>query len=373
MQRFKAIDLFCGAGGLSKGLFNSGYDIKLAVDVDESVLNTYRSNFSYCQVLQENIKNISGKEISNLTNIKKGDNFLLAGCPPCQGFSNIGKRNIADEKNELVYDYVRIVHELMPSFILMENVPGMSSGIGKHIFNNVVTLLESNYHLEYAILNAADYGVPQIRRRLVLHGIRNDVNDVLTQLYDVHKLDLLPIPTHSNDKNSALLPWVTVGESIMDLPSINAGEKYETEKIHNHVCRNLSDVNIMRLKEIHKHGGSRTCLPNSLVLECHKKRNVSYTDTYGVMSLNKPAPTMTAGCTVYSKGRFGHPTQDRAISIREAARLQSFPDDFVFTGGIDSMSLQIGNAVPPNLAAASASKIYGFMIDYQKFLDQQHL
>ena len=207
----------------------------------------------------------------------------------------------------------------------------------------------------------------------MLHGVRNDVNDVLTRLYNVHKLDLLPIPTHSNDENSALLPWVTVGESIMDLPSIKAGEKYETEKIHNHICRNLSNINIMRLREIHKHGGSRTCLPSGLVLECHKKLNVSYTDTYGVMSLNKPAPTMTAGCTVYSKGRFGHPTQDRAISIREAARLQSFPDDFVFTGGINSMSLQIGNAVPPNLAAASASKIYGFMTDYQKILDQQYL
>lgn len=98
MQRFKAIDLFCGAGGLSKGLFNSGYDIKLAVDIDQSALNTYRSNFSYCHVLQENIKNISGKEISNLTNIKKGDNFLLAGCPPCQGFSNIGKEILLMKK-----------------------------------------------------------------------------------------------------------------------------------------------------------------------------------------------------------------------------------------------------------------------------------
>ena len=166
-MKFKAIDLFCGAGGLSTGLKKSGFRLCLGVDIDEKALKTYKCNLKRTKVLKEDIKKVTGERITELTGINRRDNFLLAGCPPCQGFSSLGKRDANDEKNELVYEYIRIINELEPSFILMENVPGMSTGVGKEIFKNVVKELEENYHVEYATLNAADFGVPQIRKRLV--------------------------------------------------------------------------------------------------------------------------------------------------------------------------------------------------------------
>lgn len=197
-MKFKAIDLFCGAGGLSTGLKKSGFRLCLGVDIDEKALKTYKCNLKRTKVLKEDIKKVTGEKITELTGINRCDNFLLAGCPPCQGFSSLGKRDANDEKNELVYEYIRIINELEPSFILMENVPGMSTGVGKEIFKNVVKELEENYHVEYATLNAADFGVPQIRKRLVLHGIRNDVYDNLG--LDKEKQKILPKPTHSKRK-----------------------------------------------------------------------------------------------------------------------------------------------------------------------------
>ena len=137
-MRFKAIDLFCGAGGLSIGLKKSGFRICLGVDIDESALKTYKYNLKRTKVLKEDIKKVTGEKITKLTGIKKGDNFLLAGCPPCQGFSSLGKRDVNDEKNGLVYEYIRIINELEPTFILMENVPGMFTGVGKEIFKKVI-------------------------------------------------------------------------------------------------------------------------------------------------------------------------------------------------------------------------------------------
>ena len=143
-MRFKAIDLFCGAGGLSIGLKKSGFRICLGVDIDESALKTYKYNLKRTKVLKEDIKKVTGEKITKLTGIKKGDNFLLAGCPPCQGFSSLGKRDVNDEKNGLVYEYIRIINELEPTFILMENVPGMFTGVGKEIFKKVIEKLEKN-------------------------------------------------------------------------------------------------------------------------------------------------------------------------------------------------------------------------------------
>ena len=147
-MKFKAIDLFCGAGGLSTGLKKSGFRLCLGVDIDEKALKTYKCNLKRTKVLKEDIKKVTGEKITELTGINRRDNFLLAGCPPCQGFSSLGKRDANDEKNELVYEYIRIINELEPSFILMENVPGMSTGVGKEIFKNVVKELEENYHVE---------------------------------------------------------------------------------------------------------------------------------------------------------------------------------------------------------------------------------
>lgn len=368
-MKFKAIDLFCGAGGLSTGLKKSGFRLCLGVDIDEKALKTYKCNLKRTKVLKEDIKKVTGEKITELTGINRRDNFLLAGCPPCQGFSSLGKRDANDEKNELVYEYIRIINELEPSFILMENVPGMSTGVGKEIFKNVVKELEKNYHVEYATLNAADFGVPQIRKRLVLHGIRNDVYDNLG--LDKEKQKILPKSTHSKEKKKGYRKWVTVRKAIFDLPILGAGESYDDGIIKNHKARSLSETNIERLQEIRLHGGNREMISEELQLECHKKENVSYTDTYGIIDPDKPAPTITSGCTIISKGRYCHPTQNRGLSIREAARLQSFDDKFEFQGNMGEMSLQIGNAVPPKLAQASGKVIINYMGLYEDYLEAQ--
>lgn len=368
-MKFKAIDLFCGAGGLSIGLKKSGFRLCLGVDIDEKALKTYKCNLKRTKVLKEDIKKVTGERITELTGINRRDNFLLAGCPPCQGFSSLGKRDANDEKNELVYEYIRIINELEPSFILMENVPGMSTGVGKEIFKNVVKELEENYHVEYATLNAADFGVPQIRKRLVLHGIRNDVYANLG--LDKEKQKILPKSTHSKEKKKGYRKWVTVRKAIFDLPILGAGESYDDGIIKNHKARSLSETNIERLQEIRLHGGNREMISEELQLECHKKENVSYTDTYGIIDPDKPAPTITSGCTIISKGRYCHPTQNRGLSIREAARLQSFDDKFEFQGNMGEMSLQIGNAVPPKLAQASGKVIINYMGLYEDYLEAQ--
>lgn len=368
-MKFKAIDLFCGAGGLSTGLKKSGFRLCLGVDIDEKALKTYKCNLKRTKILKEDIKKVTGEKITELTGINRRDNFLLAGCPPCQGFSSLGKRDANDEKNELVYEYIRIINELEPSFILMENVPGMSTGVGKEIFKNVVKELEENYHVEYATLNAADFGVPQIRKRLVLHGIRNDVYANLG--LDKEKQKILPKSTHSKEKKKGYRKWVTVRKAIFDLPILGAGESYDDGIIKNHKARSLSETNIERLQEIRLHGGNREMISEELQLECHKKENVSYTDTYGIIDPDKPAPTITSGCTIISKGRYCHPTQNRGLSIREAARLQSFDDKFEFQGNMGEMSLQIGNAVPPKLAQASGKVIINYMGLYEDYLEAQ--
>ena len=375
-MKFKAIDLFCGAGGVFPGLpeFKNGYVYAndkpgLGVDIDEKALKTYKCNLKRTKVLKEDIKKVTGERITELTGINRRDNFLLAGCPPCQGFSSLGKRDANDEKNELVYEYIRIINELEPSFILMENVPGMSTGVGKEIFKNVVKELEENYHVEYATLNAADFGVPQIRKRLVLHGIRNDVYANLG--LDKEKQKILPKSTHSKEKKKGYRKWVTVRKAIFDLPILGAGESYDDGIIKNHKARSLSETNIERLQEIRLHGGNREMISEELQLECHKKENVSYTDTYGIIDPDKPAPTITSGCTIISKGRYCHPTQNRGLSIREAARLQSFDDKFEFQGNMGEMSLQIGNAVPPKLAQASGKVIINYMGLYEDYLEAQ--
>lgn len=368
-MKFKAIDLFCGAGGLSIGLKKSGFRVCLGVDIDEKALKTYKCNLKRTKVLKEDIKKVTGEKITELTGINRHDNFLLAGCPPCQGFSSLGKRDASDEKNELVYEYVRIINELEPSFILMENVPGMSTGVGKEIFKKVVKELEENYHVEYDTLNAADFGVPQIRKRLVLHGIRNDVYDNLG--LDKEKQKILPKPTHSKEKKKGYKKWVTVRKAISDLPILEAGDSYNDDIIKNHRARSLSETNIERLQEIRLHGGKREMISEKLQLKCHKKENVSYTDTYGIIDPDKPAPTITSGCTIISKGRYCHPTQNRGLSIREAARLQSFDDKFEFQGNMGEMSLQIGNAVPPKLAQASGKIVINYMGLYEEYLGEQ--
>ena len=365
--KFEAIDVFSGCGGVSCGLTLAGFKVKAAVEIEDSAVDAYLGYppLSQVNVLRGaehgDICKLKGADILKAAGINKDDIYLLAGCPPCQNFSRQNPNNVKkplSERKKLLFEFLRIIEELEPPFILMENVPGIKTDANKDILNEFLARLRKKYVVVDDILNAADYGVPQIRKRFVLHAVRIDIHKELTEM----RFDFaLPKATHSGKEDDDLLPWKTVKEAIGDLPAIMAGESYTDPErhVHNHKCANLAPINIRRIRAIRTNGGSRAGLPDDLVLACHKKKSKDgkvfdgHQDVYGIMDPSKPSPTITGGCMAYSKGRYGHYEQDRAISVREAARLQTFPDDFIFGDSLTAAALQIGNAVPIDLVKAS--------------------
>ena len=345
MGKIVAIDLFSGAGGTTSGLKKSGIDVQVAVEIDSVAVKTYKLNNPEFYVIDKYINFVSGYEIKKHLKVDTDDKLMLVACPPCQGFSTIGTNNENDERNQLVFQFLRLIKELTPDFLLMENVSGMTRIKNHNIFNKFLSSISNDYNINYDVLNTADYGVPQSRKRLVLHGIRKEI------LHNTNLILDLPSKTHSNIPDLKLLPWINA-DIIMDLPPIEGGEEYFGEGIYNHVANKLSNVNIERIIHIRNNGGNRTSLPEALELNCHKNRS-GHSDVYGILDINKPSITITGGCMSYSKGRFGHPTQNRALSAREAARLQSFDDDYIFVGNRGQLAKQIGNAVPVKLAQAS--------------------
>lgn len=369
--KFEAIDVFSGCGGVSCGLTLAGYKVKAAVEIEDSAVDTYLNYppLAKVNVLRGKEKGdiccIDGATILKAAKLNKDDIYLFAGCPPCQNFSRQNPNNPNKplaERKKLLFEFLRIIEELEPPFILMENVPGIKTDANKDILNEFLARLRKRYIVLDAVLNSADYGVPQIRKRFVLHAVRCDINTELTEAGFVFEL---PRPTHTGTGKDGLSPWKTVRESIGDLPPIGAGEAFNDPErhIHNHKCANLDPINIRRIQAIRANGGSRDGLPDELVLECHKKKDKDgrtfegHKDVYGIMNPDKPSPTMTGGCLCYSKGRYGHYSQDRAISVREAARLQTFPDDFIFGDSLTAAALQIGNAVPIDLVKVSGATI----------------
>lgn len=361
--KYEAIDIFSGCGGVSCGLTLAGFKVKAAVEIEKNAVNTYKNYnpLKKVNVLNNDICEIEGKEILEAAKIKEDDIYLLAGCPPCQSFSRQNpdnKNKTVEERKKLLFEFLRIIEEIMPPFLLMENVPGIESEYNKVILDEFLERLRRHYLVITDILNAADYGVPQLRKRFVLHAVRLDIQEELKQCGFEFTL---PKATHNRKGEAGLQPWRTVREAIGDLPPIRAGEEYVDDNgiIFNHKCANLSETNIKRIQIIRKNGGSRDGLPEDLTLKCHKKKDKEgnifsgHRDVYGIMDADKPSPTMTGGCLCYSKGRYGHYAQDRAISIREAARLQTFPDDFIFSNSLTAAALQIGNAVPIDLVKAS--------------------
>lgn len=351
-----AVDLFSGAGGVSCGLEKSGIEVRAAVELWGVAANTYENHFGKDKVIRKDIRNVKGKEILKKIGIRKNRLFLLAGCPPCQGFSSQqrNKKGEDDERNLLVFEYFRIINEIRPVFILMENVPGLKKET--NIFDKLLMMFDdTGYEVRFDILNAVNYGVPQTRRRLVLHGIRRDIyRKMIDKNIDIG----FPQVTHCNPgelNEENLERCKTVRDAIFHYPKIKCGESHKI--ILNHTAASLKEINLERIRQVRKHGGSRNSLPQELQLDCHKDENkdkkVGYSDVYGIMDWDKPAPTLTGGCLSYSKGRFGHPEQDRAISAREAAKLQTFDDDFIFEGNLQEIAQQIGNAVPVDMAAAS--------------------
>ncbi len=345
-QDYDVIDLFSGSGGSARGFQDAGFKIKAAVEINDIAMKTFLENFPQTIAFKD-IKDVSGKEIMKKAGLSSNNTVIIA-CPPCQGFSTARRQSqrVDDPRNDLIDEFVRITEEIMPIAFVMENVPGLAKGIGRKKFQETKHKLTSlGYFMVESIVDAADYGVPQRRKRLVLIGTRNRSVNLK-----------FPHQTHCNPESDNIhLPrWTTVWDTIGNLSAVQAGQTDKNDTLH--AAANLSDLNLHRMKVTPKDGGSRDSWPEDLVLECHKRTN-GFTDIYGRMRKNSPSPTITGGCSMISKGRFGHPIQNRAISLREAALLQSFPPDFRFIGNFGEKAKQIGNAVPPLLARRIAESL----------------
>jgi len=323
------VDLFCGVGGLTCGLKKAGLNVVAGYDIDKKCKYPYVFN-NDTLFFNKNIEDVHGEEINEL--LVDYDIKVLAGCAPCQPFSSHQKDKKDRSKHKdwkLLYQFARLVEETKPHIVSMENVPELEK---EKVFEDFVNVLKRlNYNVTYEIVNAANYGVPQRRKRLLL---------LASKIKNISFIEA----THKKP--------ITVKEAIGQLPEVNAGEENDVDRLH--ITSSLSDTNLKRIQHS-KPGGSWKDWPDDLMLKCHrKKQGQTYTSVYGRMKWDDVSPTITTQFTGYGTGRFGHPVQDRALTLREGAILQSFPENYAFLAPnedvvIKDISRQIGNAVPPRL------------------------
>lgn len=352
-----SIDLFAGGGGLSEGMRQAGFDILSAVENDFVAAETFKVNHSEAIVFEQDIRFVSAQEVLRQTRLEVGELDLLAGCPPCQGFSSLTRKyKRDDERNGLISEVTRLVEGLLPKAIMIENVPGLAEK-GRAFLNDFIqTIKELGYIVNFSVLQVADYGVPQDRRRFVLLAGRG---------FEIN----IPEPTHSKSGSDELPKWKTVGDTIKDLEepfSLKQSASYGgPQKFNWHISRDLSDINLERLKFL-KPGGPRFDIPDYLRPKCHQGVNKGFGNVYGRMSWDNTSPTITGGCTTLSKGRFGHPEKPRTISVREAARLQTFPDSFQFaTDFVDQACKIIGNALPCEFARIMSQACFDALVAHE--------
>ena len=343
-KEFKAIDLFCGAGGMSLGLEMAGFKIQLGLDFVKDCEETHNQNFPNVPFICGDITNVKGSEILKKIGLKKGELTLISGGPPCQGFSTVnGKsRFLENPKNKLFVQFVRIIDELSPTWFIMENVTGllsMNSGTVKEAIFDAFKKI--GYTVEAKVLNAVDYGVPQNRKRAIFIG--NNAG---------YKIDF-PEPSHGNTSNqlgifdnNKLKPYVSVGEALKGISN--------KSKLPNHILPVHADIVLKRMSFVPE-GGNQKDIPNEF------KPPQKFLNTYGRLHNAKPSNTIHTRFDVASTGSLYHPTENRALSVREGARLQSFPDTYIFSGKKGSQYRQVGNAVPPLLAKAIGKKILSIM------------
>lgn len=325
----RAVDLFCGVGGLTYGLQKAGIPVVAGIDIDGSCEYAYTQN-NNCQFIEKSIDDVTGNEIRAL--LRGADIKVLVGCAPCQPFSRHQKDKQHRSKHKdwkLLYQFARLIIEVQPHIVSMENVPELEK---EQVFLDFIdTLKAENYIVNYTVVNVADYGVPQRRKRLILLASRRKKVKLLT-------------PTH--EKN------VTVADAIRNLPKVEAGHRDETDPLH--IAPALSNMNLQRIRHSTP-GGTWRDWPDELKLECHKsEKGKTYASVYGRMKWDDLSPTITTQFIGYGTGRFGHPEQDRALTLREGAILQSFPSDYKFVSPgapihIKKIARHIGNAVPPRL------------------------
>ena len=333
MKEFNAIDLFAGGGGLSLGLKKAGFNMILAVEINKEIAKTYSANHPETKLLIEDIRKINKDKLKEILGNRKI--HLIAGCPPCQGFSQLTQKyKREDSRNLLPLEMARIIIELEPEIVMMENVPGIANR-GKKILERFIRILENKgYIVNWKILQVADYGVPQSRRRFVLLAGKGFG---------------IQIPESKNKRRKTLREALK-GINKTPLTLSEANGRGGPAKFNWHVIRDMGEINIKRLEAI-KEGSNRLDLPQKLRPRCHKKENKGFKNFYGRMAWNNVSPTITRGCTTLSMGRFGHPSENRTISVREAAIIQTFPKNYeIDTNFIGSASITVGNAFPPKLA-----------------------
>lgn len=336
-QRFNAIDLFSGAGGLTLGLKRAGFNVVGAVEIEPLAAETYSANHPEVRLWNEDIQALDPQSVRRELGLKKGALNLLAGCPPCQGFSSLRTRwqtiSVEDARNELLFRFLDYVVEFRPHAVMMENVPALARDHRFSIFSE--KLVELGYYIEKDVLDAAGFGVPQRRRRFIMLAGANE-----------------PIPLakpnsyrYTVKETIGYLPRAgSSGDALHDMP------ESRTEKI--------MDL----IRAIPKDGGSRSSLGKDRQLDCHKRCRGFY-DVYGRMAWNDVAPTITGGCVNPSKGRFLHPEEDRCITLREAALLQGFPITYSFSLGRGKYSAaeMIGNALPPEFVQKQAAQVIKYL------------
>lgn len=341
-MNYTAIDLFCGAGGFSLGLSWANFKIVAALDNDKAARATYALNFGL-EPIEKDAALTTADEILGEAHLGPGECTLVVGGPPCQGFSVQRRGERDDPRNALVKTFVDTVLRIRPRFFVIENVEGLLSKHGREFQTYVQEKSgRAGYHCHTMKLNAADYGVPQIRRRVLIVGERADEG----RLYFT-----FPAPRYLPTE------YRTVRMAIGSLPS-PPSDGSPHPSIWNHYREaKLSAKNLERLTYIPE-GGGREDLPRRLALPCHtKNKKHRHLDVYGRLAWDSPAVTITARFDSFTRGRFGHPVENRTITLREGARLQSFPDDFQFIGNREQVARQIGNAVPPLLAKAIGENI----------------
>jgi DNA (cytosine-5)-methyltransferase 1 len=367
---FKCVDLFCGAGGLSEGFRQNGFNILLDNDFDTWCEATYKLNHPETNFISGPIQDITAARIKSELGIKPGELDCIIGGPPCQAFSVYNhQRGMHDERSGLFREYLRLVTGLLPKYVIIENVPGITSvEDGIAVTEIKQRLRKLGYNVESALLKAEDYGVAQERRRLVFIGNRINADVIF------------PTPTHGE----GLLPYLTVWDAISDLPPLKNGEGGEVAKytlppqsnyqkairdgaqmVFNHVAPSLGAVNLERLKYIPE-GGSWRDIPQGLLPAGMKRaRRSDHTKRYGRLRRNGFASTILTKCDPHW-GAFFHPSQDRVISVREAARLQCFPDKRRFEGSRVEQYKQVGNAVPVLMSAAVAKVVNKALSEYYR-------
>lgn len=360
-----AIDLFCGAGGLSEGFRQAGFKVLAGNDIDEVAGATYQSTHLDAQFISGPIQDLTAARLLKASCLRRGELDCLIGGPPCQAFSVYNhQRGMHDDRSQLFREYLRLVEGLSPKWIVMENVMGILSVAGGEAVRAIRAGFHSlGYEVDFQVLKTEEFGVPQERRRVVFLGTRTKDR--------IH----WPLATHGE----GLLPFVTIRDAIGDLPPLKNGEakpptpytkkplsdfqqqmRERSGLVLNHSAPKLSDINLQRMKHIPP-GGSWRDIPFDLLPDGMKRAKRSdHTKRYGRMEWKGLSCTILTKCDVHW-GAYIHPSQDRAISVREAARIQSFPDWFQFEGSMTDQFVQIGNAVPPLLGKAIASSIKSAM------------